>query len=166
MTRDDFIEVLVESKSSVIKKILKYALYALTALFVMGSLVVGLLSFFLAIICGIAGYFVSLYSQIEYEYSYMNKEIDVDIIYNKQKRKHIETYDLSKMEVLAPIHSYHLDEYKNRNYKVCDYSSKFEDKMDKRYVLYYGGEKKIIFEPTMEMVEAIMYMAPRKVFRD
>lgn len=167
MIRDTFIEVLVESKTSTATKILKYFLYVLTAFFAVGALLFGILiSLLLAVACGVAAYFIGLRSRVEYEYSYMDKELDVDIIYSKQKRKHLATFDLSKMEVLAPIKSYHLDEYKNRNYKSCDYSSKNEAQKDNCYVMYYSGEKKVIFEPTKEMVEAITYIAPRKVFRD
>lgn len=167
MTRDAFIEVLVESKTSTATKILKYFLFVMTVIFAGGGVLFGMmLSLLFAIICGIAAYFIGLRAEIEYEYSYMDKELDIDIIYSKQKRKHLTTFDLSKMEVLAPEKSYHLDEYKNRTYKTCDYSSKMEANQDKRYVMYYSGEKKVVFEPTQEMIEAITYIAPRKVFRD
>lgn len=166
MTRDTFVEVLVDGKPPALTNICKYVLYIFTVMFLIGFLFLGTLSILLAIACGIGAYFLGIYSQIEYEYSYTDKELDIDIIYSKQKRKHLVTLDISKMEVLAPIHSYHLDEYKNRNYRVCDYSSGNPSEMDKHYVMYYSGEKKIIFDPTPEMVEAIVYSAPRKVYRD
>lgn len=166
MTRDTFVEVLVDGKPPIFLNIFKYVLYMFTTIFVIGYVAFGMLSILAAVACGVGAYFVGIRSQVEYEYSYMDKELDVDAIYSKQKRKHLVTFDLGKMEVLAPINSYHLDEYKNRTYQVCDYSSGMSGEQDKRYVMYYSGEKKVIFEPTAEMVEAIMYVAPRKVFRD
>ena len=166
MAQDTFMEVLVESKPSLSAKIIKIVLYALMAIFILGVLFLGFLSLLLAVACGVGAYFIGLRSEVEYEYSYMDKELDVDVIYSKEKRKHVATFDLSKMEVLAPLKSVHLDDYKNRTYKVCDYSSHKENAQDKMYVLYYSGEKKIVFEPTKEMVDAIAYIAPHKVFRD
>ncbi len=166
MDHNAFIEVMVGSKASTATKILKYVLYCLTALSLVGFLFLGMLSLLLAIIFGVAAYFVGIRSAVEYEYSYMDKELDVDVIYSRQKRKHLDTFDLSKMEVLAPVSSYHLDEFKNRTYKVCDYSSKKESNRSKQYVLYYSDGKKLIFEPTQEMISAITYIAPRKVFKD
>ena len=167
MIRDTFMEVLVESKAALYIRVLRDFLYVLTALSVMVFVFSGLfIAMIIAVVFGLLAYFIGLRIKLEYEYAYANKELDVDIIYDKQKRKHLATYDLSKMEVLAPVNSYHLDDYKNRNYKVCDYSSKSEMNKNKQYVMYYSGEAKIIFEPTSEMVEAIAYIAPRKVFRD
>jgi len=37
---------------------------------------------------------------------------------------------------------------------------------DHRYVFYYDGKQKVIFEPNQEMVKAIQFIAPRKVFMD
>ena len=167
MIRDTFMEVLVESKAAPYIRVLRDFLYVLTALFVIAFVFSGLfIAMIIEVVFGVLAYFIGLRTKIEYEYDYMNKELDVDIIYDKQKRKHLATYDLSKMEVLAPVNSYHLDDYKNRNYKVCDYSSKIEMNKSKQYVMYYSGEAKIIFEPTSEMIEAFTYIAPRKVFRD
>ncbi len=166
MTRDTFIEVLVEGKTPIFTNIFKYVLYIFTVIFVAGYIFFGIVSILLAVACGVGAYFVAMRSQVEYEYAYMNKELDVDIIYSKQKRKHLDTFDIGKMEVLAPLNSYHLDEFKNRNYKLCDYSSGIDASPERRYVMYYNGEKKVVFEPTQEMVEAITYIAPRKVYRD
>ena len=78
----------------------------------------------------------------------------------------MDTVDLNQMEILAPIKSWHLDEYKNRQLKTVDYSAGVEEKPDSRYCLIYNGEKKIIFQPNEAMVAAVKSIAPRKVFTD
>lgn len=166
MTHDTFVEVLIDGKAPVLTNIFKYVLYIFTFLFLLGFLVFGFLSFLLAIACGVGAYFLSIRSKVEFEYSYTNKELDIDAIYSKQKRKHLDTLDIGKMEMMAPICSSHLDEFMNRNYKDCDYSCGPGIVPDPRYVMYYGGEKKIIFNPTPELVEAIVFAAPRKVYRN
>ena len=49
--------------------------------------------------------FILPLTDIEYEYSYCDKEISVDKIMGKEKRKNLATYQLEKMELLAPSNS-------------------------------------------------------------
>ncbi len=74
-------------------------------------------------------------------------------------------YDIERMEILAPVKSYHLDDYRNRTMKTIDYSSGTAQN-DKTYMMVYEGNIKIMWEPSPEMVKAIQMVAPRKVFTD
>ena len=163
---DSVIEVLVDQKTTVGIKVLKVVLIAATVLMAIWSLFFGIVALLIAVLLGVAAYFVGLRTKIEYEYTYFSKELDVDVIYSMQKRKKVTSYDLTKLEMLAPANSYHLDEFRNRNYKVCDYSSRKEDHEQDVYVMYIAGTDKVIFEPTQEMVKAISNIAPRKVFTE
>lgn len=96
----------------------------------------------------------------------MDKELSIDKIMAKSRRKKAATFDLGKMEIVAPVKSWHLDQYKNRNDKVVDYSSGEEKQPDTRYLFYYDGKQKVIFEPNREMLKAMQLVAPRKVFTD
>lgn len=73
---------------------------------------------------------------------------------------------MERMEILAPIHSYHLDSYKNRNARETDYSIGVEEKPDLRYVMYYEGNRRIVLSPNEEFVKAMRNASPRKVFTD
>ena len=84
----------------------------------------------------------------------------------RTRRKKVETFDMERMEILAPIKSWHLDDYKNRQLKEINYSSGVEQQPDIRYCMIYNGEKRVIFEPNAAMVAAIKSIAPRKVFTD
>ena len=84
----------------------------------------------------------------------------------KAKRKRVATYSIDRLEILAPIKSYHLDNYKNRNVKVKDYSIGEELQPDLRYVMYYEGGEKVLLSPSPELVKVIKTVAPRKVFTD
>ncbi|MBO7357864.1 MAG: hypothetical protein J6U37_05075 [Lachnospiraceae bacterium] len=117
-----------------------------------------------AVLTGVLGYMASQRVNIEYEYLYIDKEISIDRIYNREKRKHVESYQVDKMEIIAPENSYHLDDYKRREVKVTDYSSGEEHA--KKFVFYYENNQKIIFEPNEEMMKLIKNVAPRKTFLD
>ena len=90
----------------------------------------------------------------------------MDKVMAKSRRKRVAVFDVGKMEILAPVKSWHLDNYKNRQDKRVDYSSGEEKQPDKRYVFFYDGQKQVIIEPNLELVKAIAMAAPRKVFTD
>ena len=58
-----------------------------------------------------------------------------------------------------------LKEYNGRELMVKDFSSRYASNAGKRYVLIYDGQKKVIFEPSDKLVEAIYMVSPRKVVK-
>lgn len=162
---DTYVECLVKAKPSGLAKFFKVLLVVLTVLFcvVMFVFPVAMLA---ALITGVGAYFVNLYSDLEYEYLYLDKEIVVDKVMAKTKRKRVGTYSVDRMEIFAPARSYHLDNFKNRNVKEIDYSIGEVLQPDLRYVMYYEGGEKIIFSPSPELVKVLKNVAPRKVFTD
>ena len=105
-------------------------------------------------------------TDVEYEYLYCDKTITVDVIYSKSKRKNLATYDLDRIEILAPVNSHRLDEYKNKNLTVKDYASGMESDAHKPYALIYGGNEKVILDLPSEFVKMVQNNGPRKVFFD
>lgn len=163
---DVYVECLVQVKSSVLGKLLKVVLIAVAVVFAIMGMLGALVAILGAVAAGVGAYFVHLNTDIEYEYLYLDKEISVDKVMAKTKRKRVAAYQVDKIEILAPIKSYHLDNYKNRTAKEIDYSIGEELQPDRRYVLYYEGSQKIILSPSEELVKAIRSVAPRKVFMD
>ena len=159
------VECLVARKPSVLLSFLKILLIMLTVVFIMvgGVFLPGLV---VAIITGIGAYFATMNANIEYEYLYLDREISVDKVMAKSRRKKANTFSVDKMEVLAPLNSHRLDSYRNRNSKTLDYSSGVAAQPEKRYMMVCEGDLKVIFEPNAEMVKAIQSIAPRKVFTD
>ena len=115
---ETYVECLVKAKTKMGMKILKYLLIGLTVIFVLLALIGIILAIIPGVITGVASYFVSLYSDLEYEYLYLDKELVIDKVMAKSKRKRVATYQVDRMEVMAPVHSYHLDNYKNRQAKI------------------------------------------------
>lgn len=161
---DTYVECLVKAKDPVVLKFLKYVLYGLTALCVIGMFMNPIL-FFAALILGAAAYFVGMFCDSEYEYLYLDREITVDKVLAKTKRKRVATFNVDRMEILAPVNSYHLDGFKNRDVKSVDFSAG-ETQPESRYVMYYEGGQKVLLTPNEEMIKAVKNVAPRKVFMD
>ena len=163
---DVYVECLVQTKTPALKKFLKVLLIALTVIFAIFMFIIPL-AFIPAVAFGVGAYFANMFAEIEYEYLYLDKEIVVDKVMAKSKRKRVATYSLDRIEVLAPVKSYHLDNFGRRdNAKVKDYSIGEELQPDRRYVMYYEGGEKILLSPSEEMIKVMKNVAPRKIFND
>lgn len=162
---DVYVECLIKAKPSVMGKFFHVFLIVLTVLFVLAMPLFGTLTLLLAIVTGVGAYFVGVNTDVEYEYLYLDKEFSVDKVMGRSRRKKVATYSIDRMEILAPIKSYHLDAYKNRNMPVKDYSIGEELQPDERYVMYCDGQK-ILLSPSPEIVKALKNVAPRKVFSE
>lgn len=162
---DTYVECLVARQTKPVMKFLKYLLISLTVLVGLFALMIGSTLFIIvAIAIGVGAYFASTNSDIEYEYLYVDKQISVDKVFGKARRKTVAKYDVEKLEIMAPINSHQLDSFKNRTFKLADYSSNMEKQPDPRYVFFYDGQTKVIFEPSPEFVKAVYQVSPRKVF--
>ncbi|MEG1848593.1 MAG: DUF6106 family protein [Lachnospiraceae bacterium] len=163
---ENYIEILVKKESTFKNTLLRSLCIALTALMFFLGMSFGLLFLIVAIGFGILTYIVWLHTDIEYEYLYLDKELQIDKIMARTKRKKAATFEIERMEMLAPANSYHLDEYRKRTFKESDYSSGHKSQPDTRYVMIYNGEQRIILENKPELANIIKTVAPRKVFLD
>ncbi len=163
---ETYVECLVAKKTSPAKSFLKILLIMLTVCFLilgLAGLAIGLL---VAVATGIGAYFAYMNADIEYEYLYLDKEISVDKVMAKSKRKKAGTFLVDQMEIFAPLNSHRLDSFKNRDLKTLDYSSGVANQPEKRYMMICNGDTKVILEPNEAMIKAIRNVAPRKVFTD
>ena len=167
MYDETFVECMVSRKPSVLMRFLYFLFLLMTIFFCMIGIVPNFMYFLLlALGTGFLCWFIRRRINIEYEYSYCSKELSIDKIFDKSSRKSVCTFDIDKMEIFAPVNSYHLDDYRKRSVKESDYSSSISSQPEKRYAMYYNGDSKIILEPNEELVKALKNAAPRKVFTD
>lgn len=162
------LEVVVNRKTNTLMKALHYGAIVLAVCFCLSAFLVNLAMLIPAAGCFAGAYFFWLETVIDYEYAYVDKEIRVAKIQQKQRRKELAVYDLTRMEVMAPSGSYHLDEYKGRNLTVIDYSSGEDGNKPFRYEIVMEGGTKLILDMVGEYGEQIISVLrayfPRKVF--
>lgn len=119
--------------------------------------------FAIGIVCGCLIVWFWPRFNIEWEYIFVDGQIDFDTISGGEKRKTRLRVDFEQVEVMAPIGSHALDAYKH--YRVRDYSSLRKDA--KIYVVVAKvseeGLEQIYFEPSEKMVSLMKEKAPRKV---
>ncbi len=165
---NEHIEFLVKVKQRTLLVVVKIVLWILTVLGVLLTFT-GILSIFpliFAVITGLCANLCGLRADIEYEYTLTDKEMDIDVIYAKQSRKHLITLDLEKLEIMAPVGSARLQGYKNRGAKFKDFSSMMTNPVNPVYDMYYDGNKCFRIEPDERLFKAIKDVAPFKVYTD
>lgn len=157
-----YYEFLVKGKPNTKAKVLKVVFVILAILSLAGALLLGnTILFILVIIFGAGTYFASLYTEVEYEYLYLEKELSIDKVFNKERRKHVETLSLDKALVFAPEKSSKLDNYGKVEGKITDYSCPEEKNGLKKFVMFYEGNRKILFSLDEEMVKLLKNKCPR-----
>ena len=161
-----YYEFLVPGKPNTLAKAGKIILIIVCILCVVSVLFGISIGLILAVIAGVGAYFCSMYTDVEYEYLYIEREISIDKVFNKERRKHAETLSVDKIQAFAPEKSSKLDNFGNgQNMKVTDYSCPQADNGLKKYVMIYEGGRKILFSLDEEMAKAFKNKIPR-VFSD
>ena len=105
----------------------------------------------------------------EYEYIFVNGDLDFAKIVGKKKRVEIMSVVMSEVELVAPLSSDKLVPYEKGDgtrYTARDFSSALPGHSERMYVMICKSENqayRIIFEPSEKMVEAMWQLAPRIV---
>lgn len=163
---DLYSELLVKKKQTGKDLVIKYGLIVLTVIMVLGGLVLNALLLVPAIALGVACYFVIPKTDLEYEYLFVNGELDIDMIMSKSKRKRVKSLQLAEADLVAPLKSHRMDYYNgNQKMKTIDFSSGIED--HKRYAMIVrdsGETCKVILELDDELANTMKNSAPSKVF--
>lgn len=159
---DYYTEQLVKQKTKASSVLAKIVLIVVTAL-----------SFFLVLLFPMAmivpvimiavDMFLFKRFDLEFEYLYVNGDLDIDKIMAKQKRKRVFETNVRDIEVLAPTGSIELQQYQRT--KTYDFSSGAGKVKTYEMVTNSQGQTvKIIFEPNKTILEGMKMLAPRKVF--
>ena len=167
---DLYTEVMVPKKPTAKEQAIKFVLILFTVLFALAGLLFMPILLIGAVVLGVVDYIFIPRLSVEFEYLYVNGELDVDRIFSKSRRKRAASYDLSSMEIMALWNSHRLDSYKhNRGLKKVDYSSGMEGQGHKPYGFVISNKSQlelVIFEPNETMLKDIRSKMPRKVFFD
>ncbi len=100
--------------------------------------------------------------KIDYEYVFVDGQIDFDRIIADSSRKNMMRTDLEKAEIVAPEDSHSLDSYKKL--RLLDYSSGALE--DKHYIIVVKTEKDLVrirFTPDGKLLEQMKLKARSKI---
>ncbi|MHC1748948.1 MAG: hypothetical protein AB9856_11475 [Cellulosilyticaceae bacterium] len=165
---DIFKEQLVSVKKSS-KDTLNQALIIIGAIlliiiaFIFGGMFIGPIAI-LAVLWG--AWFLMGKLKKEYEYSLTNNELDIDVIFNKERRKKIMVIDMKKIHVMASIKDEKKQDELARAQKVMDFSN--GEHTEDTYAIVCekdGGLVKVLLTPNQEILNLMYRQAPNKVFK-
>lgn len=101
---------------------------------------------------------------VEYEYILTNKDLDIDRILNKAKRKRVVSLNVSEFELVAPLS----DQASAQAFASC--SETIDCSSGKHKANTYGGiyirdgkRVKLVFEPEETILSGIRQFIPKKV---
>ena len=106
---DAYVECLVKAKTSMAAAFFKFLLIAVAVICFLAMFIGISIAFIPMLLAGGGAYFVNLFTDLEFEYLYLDRELVVDKVMAKSRRKRVATYSLDRVEILAPIKSYRLD---------------------------------------------------------
>ena len=118
-----------------------------------------------AILALLAYYFAFPLLNVEYEYSLLNHDLDIDAIYSKEKRKSKMNLDIQNAEIIAPKGSHRLDSYHPE--ATCDFSS--GNANAKIFAIMIPINQKmtcVYIEPDENMIEHMKQWMGMKMFVD
>ncbi|MDF2539581.1 MAG: hypothetical protein K0S76_2602 [Herbinix sp.] len=101
---------------------------------------------------------------VEYEYVFVDGQLDFDRISGKSKRKTLLRIDLEQVDIVAPANSHAMDSYANIQSEKKDFTSRNAN--SKPYVIIANVQNKkafIYFEPSEKMITMMKQKSPRKV---
>lgn len=163
---DNFYEQLViRQKAGKYKvvNIFTYFLGALAFLMVSTSLLAVSVAFLLA---AVALFFIKGKFYDEYEYDITNDEIDVDIIYEKKKRKRLLTFSAKDIELLAQESSSYVKEFSGKPEKVMvAYPNDSEAVVYVAMITGGANRLQLKFVPNEEFIQHVYKYNPRAVKR-
>lgn len=161
---DNFYEQFVSTEESMLYKTTKFLVYFIGAIAAIYLFTGGFLFFLISAAGAVICYFLRKQLYVEFEYIYTNGVIDIDKIIDKNKRKRAVSFDLSDIEIIAPLDS---DDIKYSSFKPQNtYNFYPEKNEDKKYsiLLNHGGQRlQVNFVPNDEFLKLCVTKNPRKV---
>lgn len=110
--------------------------------------------------------FLSSKLKKEHEYTLTNNLVDIDVIYNKEKRKRLIELDLKEINIMASIKDERHQEELARGQKVIDASDGNQTKDTYAIMCPKDGQVvKILITPNEGMLNLMYKQAPNKVFK-
>ncbi len=164
---DALYEQLVTRKSKPADLIIRIVLIVfLVAVLCVGMLFLGFLAVPITVLLAfLVYYFIFSRLNVEYEYVLLNHDLEIDAIYNKEKRKKQITIDIQQAEIIAPQNSHRLDSIHAE--KTKDFSSGTDSSSVYAIVIPVDQSvTRILIEPDEKMLDHMSQWMGMKLQRN
>ena len=97
---DLYSEFLVKKEPTTKDAVIKYGMIILTAVAAAAGLMFSFVFLLAAVVLGVACYFIVPRTDLEYEYLFVNGEMDIDMVMAKSKRKKVITLNIKEEDIV------------------------------------------------------------------
>lgn len=162
---DLYKELLIKRETPSGEKAMKTVMVIVTLLTAVAGILVNPFILLLFVGMCVLDYFKFPTFDLEFEYLYVNGELDIDKIISRQKRKRADSFDMGHVEIIAPQSSHELDCYRqDSRIKIKDYSSGRADaNVFAMIVSRENQTEMILIEPDEVILKDMKRIAPGKV---
>jgi len=139
---------------------------ALVIIFGLSTIYLAQLALIVLAVLGFLAYtFIFKRQNVEFEYTLLNHDLDVDVIFNREKRKKRISFDFQAAEIIAPSQSPRLNSA--RFERVVDVSSGLKDANTYTAIINLDQRMtKIIFEPDQGMLDFMKPWMGTRMYND
>ncbi len=115
--------------------------------------------------CIYGAYYLATSEELEFEYSLVNNEIDIDKIVNRKKRKHVTTANLRELDDFGTIKNPEFARYFRDAGVKKIYACRDKNAEDVFFLVYSENtvKKMLIFSPSEKIIDIIVKYNPQKV---
>ena len=159
-----FKEQIVKRKPTTMDALKRVGLIvAVLVITVLAFAVIPAIAPFIMIAAGIGAWFCMGYLRKEYEYAFTDGELDIDVIYNRSRRKRVFTAKVNDFEIMAHVEDKMRTSEFQSAVEVYDYSSGEVNNDTYAFLLNYKGKRtKFIIEPNAVMLKAMATVLTRR----
>ncbi len=166
---DYFKEQIVKKQNSKSENIKNFFIYFIGAFVgLIAIVVIPLIGIFVAGAIGFGIYFFYTRQNQEFEYVITNNNFDIDVIYNRSKRKQVLSLDIKEIQLMTYVTNKGKEnEFRNIT-KTLDFSSGVINENTMHFITTIKGEKTIvIIEPNENILDGIkIYLHSRILILD
>ena len=161
--KDLYVEQIVNANRDEKTAGLQKLCIALAALFAAIALLIHIGAIILCVAAAIAAGYLGNKQSFEYEYVFVNGQLDVDVV-KTNRRKRLAEYQMEQLVCMVPVDSPRIEGYKNnckKHIKAFTGSTK-----QPVYALLFKGDDgyvRVDVEPEEELMKAFKLTAPHKI---
>jgi hypothetical protein len=161
---DVFKEQIVQRKPTLRDKALRIGLIILTALiFFIAMVMLQTIGMMIGFAACFGAWFAMSFLSVEYEYVFTNGDLDIDIIYNRARRKRLFSGHVNNFEIMCHIDDkIHIGEFSGAQ-ETRDYTSGVVGDYTYAFLTTHNSKRvKFIIEPNEKMLKAISTVLTRR----
>ena len=161
---DVFNEQIVKRHGTLLDSVKRAGIAAAVAvIFLISFMFLGAFAVFVGAIAVFGGMYLMSFLNVEYEYVYTNGELDIDVIYNRARRKRLFSTLVKDFEIMAHVEDKtHMGAFGSAQETINCHSGEIGPNTYAFLATIKGKKAKVIFEPNDKLLKAISTTLSRR----